>query len=337
MLPQAAERLDTRREIWPDEVRIRVERLNLDAASLPPARATQARRRRRRGPRRGARDRREPRQDAEPGHRLGRHAHRHGRGGRPGVAARPEPWATGWPRWSRSTLTPLVITDGLAGWDGRVRAGAGRRLRDPVRPLDRRRAPRGPRRRARAGGDGRLRCARADRPGRARSYARAPVGRGGRRGRQVRLAVAGRGPRSGRPSRSASCRPTREADLLREAGLADHVASPTPATRSRCADAVQPGAGGAGRRHRGLRRRPGLRARRDPGHAPTAARSIFFSMATSFAAAALGAEGLAADVTMLVGNGYVPGPRRLRARAAAGLRWCAEALRASALSARMTR
>jgi L-erythro-3,5-diaminohexanoate dehydrogenase len=34
---------------------------------------------------------------------------------------------------------------------------------------------------------------------------------------------------------------------------------------------------------------------------------IFFSMATSFAAAALGAEGLAADVTMLVGNGFVPG------------------------------
>ena len=33
-------------------------------------------------------------------------------------------------------------------------------------------------------------------------------------------------------------------------------------------------------------------------------------MATSFSAAALGAEGLAADVTMLVGNGYVPGPRR---------------------------
>jgi L-erythro-3,5-diaminohexanoate dehydrogenase len=34
---------------------------------------------------------------------------------------------------------------------------------------------------------------------------------------------------------------------------------------------------------------------------------IFFSMATSFSAAALGAEGLAADVTMLVGNGYIPG------------------------------
>ena len=34
---------------------------------------------------------------------------------------------------------------------------------------------------------------------------------------------------------------------------------------------------------------------------------VFFSMATSFAAAALGAEGVAADVRMLVGNGYVPG------------------------------
>ncbi len=34
---------------------------------------------------------------------------------------------------------------------------------------------------------------------------------------------------------------------------------------------------------------------------------VFFSMATSFAAAALGAEGLAADVRMLIGNGYVPG------------------------------
>jgi L-erythro-3,5-diaminohexanoate dehydrogenase len=38
---------------------------------------------------------------------------------------------------------------------------------------------------------------------------------------------------------------------------------------------------------------------------------VFFSMATSFTAAALGAEGLAADVTMLVGNGYVPGHAQL--------------------------
>src|SRR6476661_4925813 len=34
---------------------------------------------------------------------------------------------------------------------------------------------------------------------------------------------------------------------------------------------------------------------------------LFFSMATSFPAAALGAEGMAADVTMLIGNGYTPG------------------------------
>jgi L-erythro-3,5-diaminohexanoate dehydrogenase len=34
---------------------------------------------------------------------------------------------------------------------------------------------------------------------------------------------------------------------------------------------------------------------------------LFFSMATSFSSAALGAEGMAADVTMIVGNGYIPG------------------------------
>ncbi|HEU4676442.1 MAG TPA: hypothetical protein VFS29_10660, partial [Motilibacteraceae bacterium] len=33
-LPQAAARLDDRPELWPDEVRVRVERLNLDAASF---------------------------------------------------------------------------------------------------------------------------------------------------------------------------------------------------------------------------------------------------------------------------------------------------------------
>jgi L-erythro-3,5-diaminohexanoate dehydrogenase len=34
---------------------------------------------------------------------------------------------------------------------------------------------------------------------------------------------------------------------------------------------------------------------------------VFFSMATSFTAAALGAEGVGKDATLLVGNGYVPG------------------------------
>ena len=34
VLPQAAQRLDTASPLWPDEVRIDVERLNLDAASF---------------------------------------------------------------------------------------------------------------------------------------------------------------------------------------------------------------------------------------------------------------------------------------------------------------
>jgi L-erythro-3,5-diaminohexanoate dehydrogenase len=38
---------------------------------------------------------------------------------------------------------------------------------------------------------------------------------------------------------------------------------------------------------------------------------VFFSMATSFTAAALGAEGVSADVTMLIGNGFVPGHAQL--------------------------
>ena len=38
---------------------------------------------------------------------------------------------------------------------------------------------------------------------------------------------------------------------------------------------------------------------------------IFFSMATSFTSAALGAEGVGKDVKMIVGNGYVPGHAEL--------------------------
>jgi len=38
---------------------------------------------------------------------------------------------------------------------------------------------------------------------------------------------------------------------------------------------------------------------------------IFFSMATSFTAAALGAEGVGKDVAMLIGNGYAPGHAEL--------------------------
>jgi L-erythro-3,5-diaminohexanoate dehydrogenase len=55
---------------------------------------------------------------------------------------------------------------------------------------------------------------------------------------------------------------------------------------------------------------------------------LFFSMATSFTAAALGAEGIGKDATLLVGNGYVPGHAELTldlVRRNAGLRALFEA------------
>ncbi len=105
VLPQAAQRLDTRPELWPDEVRIRVERLNLDAASFRQLERTHH------GPTAtpdGAAIRAavldivaDPGQDAEPRDRLRRHARRHRRGGRPRVPARASPSATGSPPSSR--------------------------------------------------------------------------------------------------------------------------------------------------------------------------------------------------------------------------------------------
>ena len=87
VLPQAATRLDTRRELWPDEVRIRVEKLNLDAASFRQLERTHG------GDGDAVRSEvldivEHPRQDAEPRDRLGRHARRHRRGGGGGVPAR---------------------------------------------------------------------------------------------------------------------------------------------------------------------------------------------------------------------------------------------------------
>ncbi len=55
---------------------------------------------------------------------------------------------------------------------------------------------------------------------------------------------------------------------------------------------------------------------------------LFFSMATSFTAAALGAEGVGKDAALLVGNGYVPGHAELAldlVRRHAGLRALLEA------------
>ena len=197
VLPQAADRLDTRRELWPDEVRVRVERLNLDAASFRQLERTHAEER-------GVRSAPRCSTSWRPAARC--------RTPRPGPAACSSApsrrsarsrrwvwrWGTGSPRWSRLTLTPLVIEDGLARWDGRseqvpcdgyaVLFGRSIAARIPD-DLARRAQPRR---------DGRLRRSRAHGP--CRGAVRAAGGRGHRRRRQVRLAEPGGRPARRRPA-----------------------------------------------------------------------------------------------------------------------------------------
>ena len=97
-----------------------------------------------------------------------------------------------------------------------------------------------------------------------------------------------------------------EADLLARPGLADVVALADARDPVALSEAVQGALGGQADVTVVCVDVPGcehgaLLATADSGTV------VFFSMATSFTAAALGAEGLAADVTMLIGNGYVPG------------------------------
>ena len=206
------------------------------------------------------------------------------------------------------TLTPLVIEDGLAALGRRQRAGAVRRLRRAVRPLDRRRHPRRPRPGPLAQRDGRLRRPGAHRP--RRGGVRRPRARPGRRRHRRRRAspAPSAWPRPARPAppaRSASC-PTRPRhDLLTGAGLADAVASPTPATRSPCATPSPPPADRPTSPSSASTSPAARAARSSP--PPRAAPSSSSPWPPRFSAAALGAEGLAADVRMLVGNGYVPG------------------------------
>ena len=97
----------------------------------------------------------------------------------------------------------------------------------------------------------------------------------------------------------------REAGMLEGLGLADHVVIADARSPLGLSGAVQAAGGPAditvlcvdvpGCEH------PAILSTAQGGTV------VFFSMATNFAAAALGAEGLAADVRMLVGNGYVPG------------------------------
>jgi L-erythro-3,5-diaminohexanoate dehydrogenase len=301
VLPQAATRLDARRELWDDEVRVRVERLNLDAAS----------------------------------YRQLREAHGTGEAIRSAVCAivaergkmqNPVTGSGGMlvgvvdevgPRSPLGlavgdrvatlvslSLTPLVIEDGLAGWDGEseqvpmdgyaVLFGRSVAARlpgdlDPSLALAVMDVCGAPALTARV-------VARYERP------SVVVIGAAGKSG-SLALAAA---RRSGAERCVGLVPHQAEADLLAAADLADEVvladARDPVAVRDAVHDTLGRGAdvtvvcvdvagceGGA------------LLATAEGGTV------VFFSMATSFTAAALGAEGLAADVTMLVGNGYVPG------------------------------
>ena len=98
----------------------------------------------------------------------------------------------------------------------------------------------------------------------------------------------------------------REAAGLTAPGSPTRSRWPTPATRWPCRRAVGDALGGRPTSRSSASTSPAASTARSSPR-PTAGTVIFFSMATSFTAAALGAEGLAADVTMLVGNGYMPG------------------------------
>ena len=156
---------------------------------------------------------------------------------------------------------------------------------------------------------------------------RRPIGRRDRRRRQERLLALAAARRAGAAARRRRAASSARRQLLQEAALADAVALADARDPVALAAAVEAAGGPAdvtvvcvdvpGCEH------GAVLATADRGTV------IFFSMATSFSAAALGAEGLAADVTMMIGNGYAARPRRLRARAAATRPASAVAVRAS--------
>jgi L-erythro-3,5-diaminohexanoate dehydrogenase len=301
VLPQAAWQLDNDPALWPDEVRVRVDRLNLDAASF-----------------RQLRDATGGTPEAMRAAVLeivaGRGKMQNpvtGSGGMlTGVIEEAGPDSPlGLAAGDRIatlvslSLTPLAITDGLARWDGRAEqvpcAGHailfGRSIA-AVLPGD---LPAG------------LALSVMDVCGapalteRVVLNASAPL-----------VAILGAGGKSGSLSAAAARRagargvigvvPTeQEAAAVRAAGLADQVVIADARDPVGLAAAVQ-SAGGPADVTVVCVDVPGC----EGGAVLATAQGgtvIFFSMATSFTAAALGAEGMAADVTMLIGNGYVPG------------------------------
>jgi len=301
VLPQAAWQLDNGPAIWPDEVRVRVDRLNLDAASFRQLLESTG------GPGEAMRaavleivaDRGKMQNPVTgSGGMLTGVIEEAGPDSPLGLAAG-DRIAT----LVSLSLTPLAITDGLARWDGRAEqvpcAGHailfGRSIA-AVLPGD---LPAG------------LALSVMDVCGapalteRVVLNASAPL-----------VAILGAGGKSGSLSAAAARRagargvigvvPTeQEAAAVRAAGLADQVVIADARNPVGLAAAVQ-SAGGPADVTVVCVDVPGC----EGGAVLATAQGgtvIFFSMATSFTAAALGAEGMAADVTMLIGNGYVPG------------------------------
>jgi L-erythro-3,5-diaminohexanoate dehydrogenase len=301
VLPQAAWRLDPAPDLAPDEVRIRVERLNLDAASYRQLREEHG----------GDGDAIRAAVAPIIAERGKMHNPVTGSGGMlTGVVEEAGPDSPlGLAAGDRVatlvslTLTPLQVSDGLKRWDGlseqvpcdghaivfarSIAAVLPDDLPAPVAlaVMDVCGAP-----------------ALTRRVVRARS---APV-----------VAILGAAGKSGSLSAAAArdagaarvigvVPDAAEAALLAEAGLADEVVIADARDPVRLASAVG-AAGGPADITVVCVDVPGceggaILATRDGGTI------IFFSMATSFSSAALGAEGPAADVTMLIGNGYVPG------------------------------
>jgi L-erythro-3,5-diaminohexanoate dehydrogenase len=314
VLPQAAWRLDPRPEIWPDEVRVRVQRLNLDAASF--------------------------RQLFESNHGDPdeiRHAVLEivasrgkmqnpvtGSGGMlTGVV---EEAGAQSPLGLRAgdkiatlvslSLTPLVITDGLASWDGRSeqvpcaghailfgRSIAAKLPEDmpaelALSVMDVCGAP-APTHRV-------VSAAAREHP------VVAIIGAAGKSG-----SLSAAAARTAGAGRLVGVVPhEREAQILRAAragdgehGLVDDVVVADARNPVGLSEAIA-AAGGPADVTVVCVDVPGCEGGAILSTAPGGT-IIFFSMATSFTAAALGAEGVAADVTMLVGNGYVPGHAQL--------------------------
>ena len=304
-LPQAAARLDARPELWPDEVRIRVETLNLDAASFRQLHDKHA------GD--GAAIRAEVLDIVATRGKMQNPVT--GSGGMligtvDEVGPESPLGLTAGDRVATLvslSLTPLVITDGLERWDGRSeRVPAtghailfGRSIAAKL-PEDL---------------DPELALMVFDVCGAPALVARV-VGEYAARGQAPTVAVLGGAGKSGSLSLAAAADAgagrriavvpvDREAELLEGTGLAEEVVVADARSPLGLSEAVA-AAGGPADVTVVCVDVPGCE---QPAILSTAQGGtiIFFSMATHFAAAALGAEGVAADVRMLVGNGYVPG------------------------------